>query len=72
MKEHKDDIRILKDTSKIAQHVAEKQHNMDFDNVKILCHESNWRRRIIKESLHTHNSFGKAINDVKHQLNVVV
>ena len=72
LKEHQEDIRKQKETSKIVQHVYEKKHAMDFENYEILCHESDWRRRIIKESLYTHNNFGKALNDVKHNLNVFI
>jgi len=42
----------------------------NFDQAETLNKENNWTRRIIKESLHTHQSAGKALNDVKFKLNV--
>ncbi|CAF1549089.1 unnamed protein product [Rotaria sordida] len=70
IKEHINDIRKNKLTSLIAQHCNINNHKMDFDNTETLALESTWKRRIIKESLLTQHTYGKAINEVKYQLKV--
>ncbi|CAM4849385.1 unnamed protein product [Rotaria magnacalcarata] len=70
IKEHKEDIRKAKENSNTAQHVFEKNHSFDFDNTRILSSEINWKRRVIKESLFTHYSYGKSLNEVKHKLKI--
>jgi hypothetical protein len=47
------------------------KHNFDFDNVKTLAFESEWRRRIIKESILTNRTLGKSINETKHITQVI-
>ena len=66
MKEHKAKIRTLASDSKIVEHILKHKHDFDFDNVKVLAHESDWRRRIIKESILSNRTLGKSINEVKH------
>jgi hypothetical protein len=70
MKEHKKDVKNEKQSSAIAQHCITNNHQFDFDNVNTLSLESCWKRRTIKESILTHQSFGKSINDVKYKLKV--
>jgi len=70
MKEHKNDIKKDKLTSLIAQHCNINNHRMDIDNAETLSLESIWKRRVIKESLLTHYTHGKAINEVKYKLKV--
>jgi hypothetical protein len=66
MKEHKAKIRTLASDSKIVEHILNHKHDFDFENVKTLAHESDWRRRVIKESILTNRTLGKSINEVKH------
>ena len=70
MKEHEKDIRKLSNTSNVAKHVIEHNHSFNFNKVETLALENNWNRRIIKESLYTHQSLEKSLNDVKFKLNV--
>ena len=70
MKEHQKDIKNFSDKSNIARHVIDNKHSFDFVNAQTLTYESNWHRRVIKESLHTSATNGKALNDVKFKLNV--
>ena len=72
MKEHKKDIRNRSESSHVAKHANEEKHSFDFEKVQTLSLESNWRRRIIKESLFTHEMLGKSLNDTKFKLNVFV
>ncbi len=51
IKEHRVKIRALASDSKIVEHILNYKHNFDFDDVKTLAYESDWRRRIIKESI---------------------
>lgn len=66
MKEHKAKIRTLASDSKIVEHILNHKHDFDFENVRTLAHESDWRRIIIKESILTNRTLGKFINEVKH------
>jgi hypothetical protein len=70
MNEHKNDIKKDKLTSLIAQHCNTNHHRMDFENAEALTLESIWKRRVIKESLYTHYTNGKAVNEVKYKLKV--
>ncbi|CAF1590746.1 unnamed protein product, partial [Didymodactylos carnosus] len=70
IEEHRYDVRRHAPNSKIVQHVHEKKHVMDFNNAITVAHETNWKRRTIKESLLTHSAGGKNINDVKFKLNI--
>jgi hypothetical protein len=70
MKVHQNDIRNCKENSHVAQHVLETRHSFDFDNVETLSFDTNWKWRTIKESLFTHYSYGKSLNDVKHKLRI--
>jgi hypothetical protein len=71
MKEHKAKIRTLASDSKLVEHILSDKHNFDFDNVKTLAFESEWRRRIIKESILTNRTLGKSINETKHTTQVI-
>ena len=42
LKEHQEDTRKQKDTSKIAEHMYKNKHTMDFENAEILCYEFDW------------------------------
>jgi len=70
MKEHKRDIKNFSEISNTAKHANNEKHSFDLDNSNILSYESNWKRRIIKESLFTNEMQNNAINDVKFKLNV--
>ncbi|CAF1604706.1 unnamed protein product [Didymodactylos carnosus] len=70
MTDHKRAIRNNDESSKLAKHVYANNHTVDIDKVETMSLETSWRRRIIKESLYTHNSAEKAFNDTKHQLRV--
>ena len=70
MTEHKTKIRTLGSDSKIVEHILQYKHEFDLSKVETLTHESNWRRRVIKESLLTSKTHGNAINDTKHSLRV--
>ncbi|CAF1416142.1 unnamed protein product [Didymodactylos carnosus] len=56
IEEHRYDVRRHAPNSKIVQHVHEKKHVMDFNNAITVAHETNWKRRTIKESLLTHSA----------------
>ena len=70
MKEHQKDINKKSDSSNIAKHVTEHKHSFNFNQAETLSYENNWERQIIKESLYTQQSSGRALNDVKFKLNV--
>ena len=70
MKEHQKDIRNFSENSNVAKHVIDKKHTFDFAGAQTLTYESNWNRRVIKESLYTSDMKGKSLNDVKFKLNV--
>ena len=70
MKEHQTAIKKNLADSDLAKHVNNEKHDADFTNVETIGSESNWRRRIIKESLVTQQQLGKTINQVKHNLRV--
>ncbi|CAF2072369.1 unnamed protein product, partial [Rotaria magnacalcarata] len=70
LKEHKKDIKKCSETSNIAKHVHDKNHSFKFDESETLALETNWKRRIVKESLCTEETHGQAINDVKFKLKV--
>ncbi|CAF4501415.1 unnamed protein product, partial [Didymodactylos carnosus] len=53
MNEHQYDIRNDKITSAVAQHANTHSHSFDFQTVETLALETAWKRRVIKESLHT-------------------
>jgi len=71
MKEHKAKIRTLASDSKLVEHILSHKHNFDFDNVKTLAFESEWRRRIIKESIITNRTLGRSINEIKHTTQII-
>ncbi len=71
MKEHKAKIKTLSSDSKLVEHILKYKHNFDFSNTETLAFESNWRRRIIKESILTNRTLGKSINETKHANQVV-
>ena len=39
--------------SEIARHAAETGHPINFDDMKVVDRETNWRRRIVKEAIWT-------------------
>lgn len=69
--EHKANIRNLSNDSKLVQHILKEKHKFDFSNVQTLALESDWRRRVIKESILTNRMLGNSVNDVKHTIHVV-
>ena len=70
MSEHTSAIRKKDMNSEIVKHISNTHHTMDFTKIETLANETKWKRRIIKESLLTHESKGKAINEIKHKLQV--
>jgi hypothetical protein len=62
MNEHKANIRNLSNNSKLVEHILQEKHKFDFSNVQTLALESNWRRRVIKESILTNRMLGNSIN----------
>jgi len=70
MSEHRTAIKKNDRNSELAKHANDERHEIHLDNVETLGNESDWRRRIIKESLFTQQSLGKTINEVKHSLRV--
>ncbi len=70
MSEHTAAIRKKDTNSEMVKHILNTQHTIDFTNIETLTKETDWKRRTIKESLLTHESNGKAINEVKHKLQV--
>lgn len=71
MKEHEAKIRTLSSDSKLVEHILNDKHCFDFSNTGTLAYESNWRKRIIKESILTNRTLGKSINETKHNLLIV-
>lgn len=71
MAEHQAKIRTLASDSKLVEHIEQHKHKFDFSNVKTLARETDWRKRIIKESILTNKAAGNAINDTKHTLRIV-
>jgi len=70
MKEHQADIKKHTQSSNVAKHANDNKHSFNFIESETLALETNWRRRIIKESLFTHQMQDKALNDVKFKLNI--
>ena len=68
MKEHQADIRKHESSSVLTKHTKTKKHTFDFNSMRTLSGETNWSPRIIKESILTHETFGKALNDTKYVL----
>ena len=54
----------------MVKHVVEHTHSFDFAEVETLTNEGHWTRRVVKESLYTSETQGRAINDVKFKLNI--
>ena len=71
MNEHKAKARLLSADSKIVEHILEHNHSFDFSNASTLARESDWRKRVIKESIMSQKTLGRAINDTKHTIRVV-
>ena len=72
MKEHKANIKTLATNSKLVEHILTYKHQFDFTNTETLAFESDWRKRVIKESILTSRSLGKSINEVKHTIHVAI
>jgi sugar-specific transcriptional regulator TrmB len=69
--EHKAKMRLLSSDSKLVEHVLRYKHKFDFSNTETLAWETDWRKRVIKESILTNRTYGKSINDTKHVIRVV-
>jgi hypothetical protein len=69
--EHKSKVKSLSSDSKIVEHILEHQHSFDFSNTLTLALETDWRKRVIKESILTHRTLGRSINDTKHTIRIV-
>jgi hypothetical protein len=70
MKEHQSKIKRMEGDSKLVEHILANNHKFDFSKVETLAWETEWKKRIIKESLLTQEKLGKAINDIDYNLNV--
>jgi len=62
IKEHISDIEKKKETTALAQHVAEKGHKPDFQNVKVLDREKRENTRLTLENLRIQQKGDKAVN----------
>ena len=71
LKEHKANIRTLSSDSKLVEHILKHKHEFDFSNAETLACESNWRRRVIEESILTNRTQGRSINETKHIIQVI-
>ena len=71
MNEHKAKVKSLSSDSKIVEHILEHKHNFDFSNASTIALETDWRKRVIKESIMTQKTLGRAINDTKHTIRIV-
>jgi len=60
----------MSEKSNITKHVYNHKHTFYFQHSETLLSESNWKRRIIKESLFINDTFGKGINYLKNKLKV--
>ena len=56
VKEHKLTIRAQNKISLIFKHIEDLNYEIDFDNVKILCHNNQVRPRRLLEAFHTENN----------------
>lgn len=53
IREHKNNIKLDSTRhSVISEHILNQSHTFDWDNTKILDHESNYQKRLISEMLH--------------------
>lgn len=52
IRNHKNDIRNLKDSTALSRHALENDHNIDFENTTILDIESNFSKRCFKEMVY--------------------
>ncbi|CAF2131168.1 unnamed protein product, partial [Rotaria magnacalcarata] len=68
--EHLKAIKKKDTNSEIVKHILNTNHTMNFNKTTALAKETNWKRRIIKESLLTFESKDKAVTEVKHKLQV--
>ena len=50
IKEHKRAVEYNDKNSKIAQHVEQYDHNVDFENAEIVSREKNYRKRLFLEA----------------------
>jgi hypothetical protein len=64
-REHQKDIKNTSNSSNLVKRVIEHKHLFNFNQVETLTLENNWTRRIMKESLYTHESLSQSLNDVK-------
>lgn len=56
LSQHRSDCRLGKRSCALANHTAEKDHNFDFDNVKILDSDTNYKKRLFLEMFHIHKN----------------
>ena len=69
--EHTSKVKTLSSDSRIVEHILKYKHKFYFSNTKTLVLESDWRKRIIKESILTIRTLGKSINETKHTIQVI-
>ena len=60
----------MSEVSNIVKHNHIEQYTFDFDKSEILSRETNWYRRVLRECLHTEETYGKSLNDVKYKLKI--
>ena len=51
--EHKKAVASVDQTSKVASHVHHSSHNMDFQNVQVVCFVANYHERVFLEAWHS-------------------
>ena len=66
MNQHIDNVNAPKPNtySNLVNHTKTENHNFKFDEACILAHESNEKKRLIKETLHTKKLGNLTINDI--------
>ena len=54
-KDHASDCKFKRDRSVLHEHIANTNHKIDFNNIKILDQEQNLKKRLLSEMLHIHS-----------------
>ena len=64
-------VLALKELFEWAFEEFQQSEKVKESNTKTLARETDWRKRVIKESILTNRTLGNAINDTKHVIRVV-
>ena len=70
MNEHEGDVKKVYEASNTANRTHVEKHNFDCDKSEKLLRETNWYRRIIKESLYTQETYERSLKEVKYNLKI--